>query len=162
MRFKELAAGVAVFTVTIIGGAQAADGPKYPIYEVDRNWPKEFPNKMLLADIGGNTVDDRDNVWIVTRPRTLEKSHMIGAADKPPTAVCCVQAPSVVQLAPDGAFIKGWGGPYQPKLPGGDYEWPQNEHGITIDYKGNVWICGNGKDDNQCLKLRSPKDDGWG
>src|SRR4051812_15127330 len=60
MRFKEFAAGTAVLAVTLGGyGAQAADASKYPIYEVDRNWPKEFPNKMLLADIGGNAVDDK-------------------------------------------------------------------------------------------------------
>ena len=31
-----------------------------------------------------------------------------------------------------------WGGPGQ------GYEWPQSNHGIHVDYKGNVWIGGNG------------------
>ena len=153
MRAMRLAIAATALVLGQNHGAQAAEAARYPTYEVDRAWPKPFPNKMLLADIGGNTVDDKDNVWIVTRPRTLDKSHMIGAADNPPSAACCIQAPSVVELSPDGAFIKGWGGPYQPKLEGGDYEWPQNEHGITVDYKGNVWICGNGGPDHQCLKF---------
>ena len=25
------------------------------------------------------------------------------------------------------------------------YEWPDSNHGITVDYKGNVWIGGNGR-----------------
>jgi DNA-binding beta-propeller fold protein YncE len=33
--------------------------------------------------------------------------------------------------------VKAWGGA------GSGYEWPQREHGIRIDYKGDVWIGGN-------------------
>ncbi len=32
-----------------------------------------------------------------------------------------------------------WGGP------GNGYDWPDSNHGITVDYKGNVWIGGNGQ-----------------
>src|SRR6266704_5577773 len=32
-----------------------------------------------------------------------------------------------------------WGGPGQ------GYDWPVSNHGITVDYKGNVWIGGNGR-----------------
>ena len=35
--------------------------------------------------------------------------------------------------------IGHWGGP------GKGYDWPDSNHGITIDYKGNVWIGGNGR-----------------
>ena len=58
----------------------------------------------------------------------------------------------------DGNFIQGWGGDSGP-----GYQWPSNEHGITVDYKGFVWIVGNadGKmnnpadlpNDNQILKF---------
>jgi hypothetical protein len=30
-------------------------------------------------------------------------------------------------------------------------EWPQSNHGITLDYKGNVWIGGNRAKDVQML-----------
>jgi hypothetical protein len=46
-----------------------------------------------------------------------------------------------------GNYIQGWGG-----QSGNDYTWPSTEHGITVDYKGNVWISGNGNDD-QILKF---------
>jgi len=29
--------------------------------------------------------------------------------------------------------------------PGEGYDWPSSNHGITVDYKGNVWIGGNGR-----------------
>ncbi len=29
--------------------------------------------------------------------------------------------------------------------PGDGYDWPDSNHGITVDYKGNVWIGGNGR-----------------
>ena len=58
----------------------------------------------------------------------------------------------------DGNFIQGWGGESGP-----GYQWPSNEHSITVDDKGFVWIEGNadGKrnnpadlpNDNQILKF---------
>jgi DNA-binding beta-propeller fold protein YncE len=38
-----------------------------------------------------------------------------------------------------GNLLHHWGGP------GKGYDWPDSNHGITIDYKGNVWIGGNGR-----------------
>ena len=37
-----------------------------------------------------------------------------------------------------GNLIQGWGGQNGP-----GYLWPANEHGISIDSKGFVWIVGN-------------------
>jgi DNA-binding beta-propeller fold protein YncE len=45
-----------------------------------------------------------------------------------------------------GRYVQGWGGP------GEGYEWPRSEHGIYVDYKGFVWIGGNGEED-QILKF---------
>ena len=33
------------------------------------------------------------------------------------------------------------------------YEWPESNHGIFVDYKGNVWIGGNGANDAHILKF---------
>jgi DNA-binding beta-propeller fold protein YncE len=44
-------------------------------------------------------------------------------------------------------MVRAWGGPGQ------GYEWPESNHGITVDYKGNVWIGGNGAKDAQILKF---------
>jgi DNA-binding beta-propeller fold protein YncE len=48
----------------------------------------------------------------------------------------------VVEFDADGNFIQAWGGR------GEGYEWPapEAEHGIFVDYKGYVWIGGNGTD----------------
>ena len=47
----------------------------------------------------------------------------------------------------DGGLVRSWGGP------GEGYEWPQSNHGIHVDYKGNVWIGGNGEKDAHILKF---------
>ncbi|OLD16454.1 MAG: hypothetical protein AUJ01_10510, partial [Acidobacteria bacterium 13_1_40CM_3_65_5] len=39
----------------------------------------------------------------------------------------------------DGNLVGHWGGKGQ------GYDWPESNHGITVDYKGNVWIGGNGR-----------------
>jgi DNA-binding beta-propeller fold protein YncE len=45
----------------------------------------------------------------------------------------------VLVFSPSGDLIRHWGGP------GEGYNWPSSNHGIHVDYKGNVWIGGNGR-----------------
>jgi len=45
----------------------------------------------------------------------------------------------VLSFDQQGNLLKSWGGKGQ------GYDWPDSNHGITIDYKGNVWIGGNGR-----------------
>jgi len=61
------------------------------------------------------------------------------ASTNPQTAQCCAAAPPVLEFDQQGNLIGHWGGP------GNGYDWPDSNHGITIDYKGNVWIGGNGR-----------------
>ena len=70
-----------------------------------------------------------------------------GAELNPPIAECCRTAPPVLVFDPDGNLVRSWGGP------GPGYEWPQSNHGIHVDYKGNVWIGGNGEKDAHLLKF---------
>src|SRR5436305_11410545 len=67
------------------------------------------------------------------------KPMEIYATAQPPKAECCVPAPPVLEFDEDGNLIGHWGGP------GPGYDWPDSNHGITVDYKGNVWIGGNGR-----------------
>ena len=46
-----------------------------------------------------------------------------------------------------GNLLNHWGGPGQ------GYEWPESNHGITVDSKGIVWIGGNGASDGHILKF---------
>ena len=57
----------------------------------------------------------------------------------PKAAECCAAAPPILEFNEDGDLIGHWGGP------GAGYDWPSSNHGITVDYKGNVWIGGNGR-----------------
>ena len=58
---------------------------------------------------------------------------------KPKAAECCAAAPPVLEFNQAGDLIGHWGGPGQ------GYDWPASNHGIDVDYKGNVWIGGNGR-----------------
>lgn len=117
-----------------------------PTFEVDPFWPKELPNKWILGDIAGIHVDSQDHVWIVNRQSSLKDDDK-GAAASPPTSECCVPAPPVVEFDAAGKVLQGWGGP------GPGYDWPTSEHGIFVDYKGNVWLGAGGKDDAQVVKF---------
>jgi DNA-binding beta-propeller fold protein YncE len=124
--------------------ATAADG--IPKFEPDPYWPKPLPGIMMTGGIGGIYVDSEDHIWIANRPRSLEK-HELNAAQNPPQGDCCTAAPPVLEFDMEGNLIQGWGGP------GPGYEWPDNEHGMFVDYKGNVWIAGSGGNDAQILKF---------
>jgi|SRR5665213_341997 len=120
-----------------------------PKFEVDPYWPKDLPNQWMLGQVSGIYVDSHDHIWVTNRPRTLEDHDKYAAFD-PPQADCCKPAPAILEFDAAGNFVQGWGGP------GGlgtNYEWPDNEHGIFVDYKENVWVGGNGPKDTNLLKF---------
>jgi DNA-binding beta-propeller fold protein YncE len=118
-----------------------------PVFEVDPLWPKPLPNNWLLGWTIGVWVDEQDYVWIIHRGASGLNKNEIGAEVNPPIAECCRTAPPILVFDPDGNLVRSWGGP------GPGYEWPSSNHGVHVDYKGNVWIGGNGEKDAQILKF---------
>jgi len=108
-----------------------------PVFEVDPLWPKPLPNHWILGSVIGVAVDAGDHVWIIHRPNSLEPGEM-HATTHPPIAQCCAPAPPVLEFDAAGNLVNSWGGP------GSGYDWPEYNHGITVDYKDNVWIGGAG------------------
>ena len=109
-----------------------------PKFEVDLRWPKPLPNHWILGATIGVAVDAQDHVWIIHRPGSLEPGET-HATTNPPLAQCCAPAPPVLEFDQAGNLLRHWGGP------GEGFDWPVSNHGITIDYKGNVWIGGNSR-----------------
>jgi len=109
-----------------------------PRFEVDPMWPKPLPNHWVIGNAIGVSVDAQDHVWIIHRAGSLEPKEIYAAAN-PPAAECCTPAPPVLAFDQAGNLVASWGGP------GPGYDWPDSNHGITVDYKGNVWIGGNGR-----------------
>jgi DNA-binding beta-propeller fold protein YncE len=146
-----LAAGVAALGVgqAMLQRKAEAQGSTViaPMFEVDPLWPKPLPNNWLLGWTIGVWVDDEENVWAIHRGASGLHNNERGAELTPPIAECCRTAPPVLVFDPDGNLLRSWGGP------GPGYEWPQSNHGIHVDYKGNVWIGGNGEKDAQILKF---------
>jgi DNA-binding beta-propeller fold protein YncE len=119
-----------------------------PQFEPDPLWFDALPNKWVTGQVGGVAVDSHDNVWVFHRPSTIPDGEK-AASLNPPQAECCIPAPSVLQFAPSGKFVKAWGGPGQ------GYEWFTTEHGIFVDAQDSVWLSGSAKEDNQILKFTS-------
>src|SRR6185503_8900741 len=138
-----IAAGAAVPATFEIDAAHAAQAQTRPLpqFEIDAAWPR-IPANMRMGDASSVAVDAQDNVWILTRPRTL------------PAGQARLAAPPVTVWSSDGNFIRGWGG-----ASGAGYEWPEREHGIHIDYKGFVWLGGNSCPSNGLPGLKPVADD---
>ena len=128
--------------------AQNAGAVQAPKFEVDPTFPKPLPNGMYQGQSIGLFVDQtNDHVWIVHRPDVLDAIE--GGANGPnATAECCKNAPPILEFDPAGNLLRSWGGSDGP-----GYQWPDSNHGLNIDNKGNVWIGGNGGTDGHILKF---------
>jgi DNA-binding beta-propeller fold protein YncE len=130
-----------------------ASAVQAPRFEVDPMWPKPLPHHWVLGNVIGLAVDAQDHIWIVHRAASLERMETYlknNAAD------CCTPAPPVVEFDQEGNLITAWGGP------GEGYEWPDTNHGIFVDYKGNVWIGGNGRGKDPAAPPQQPGATGGG
>ena len=134
---------LAVFAAISVAPPASAEGPAF---KVDPFWPKALPNNWIMGQVGGMTVDAQDHIWINQRPRSLTKDEA-GAAQNPPQSKCCAPAPSIMEFDGNGNFLKGWGGP------GEGYDWPEQEHALRLDGKGNIFFGGNGAKDQMLLKF---------
>ena len=83
--------------------AQSAASEPVPIFAVDTSWP-QLPGNMVLGVTSKVAVDKHDNVWIIHRPRTVPAGK--------------ISAPPVVELGPDGKYIRGWGDENPPPMTG--------------------------------------------
>jgi len=135
-----------------------------PGFVADPGWPAPLPHSWMLGQIGGLYVDSQDHIWVYNRPRTMTTDEAAletrGGSDgknglgfaRPNGAVadCCNAAPSVLEFDTAGKLLQAWGGPADPgwleshcKAADGCI-WPNSEHGIYVDHKGNLWLAGNG------------------
>ena len=164
------AVAVAFAGLGITEYAARAQAKQAPIFEVDPFWPRPLPNHWVTGSTIGLSVDAQDRVWTIHRPNTVEDNFkaadiMVGdargrddeaqpgaapaqvPAGSMPIGRCCKVAPPVLVYDQAGALVKSWGGPGQ------GYDWPDSNHGITVDHQGNVWLAGNGTRDTQILKF---------
>ncbi len=142
-----LAVAVALAAVTTMldhrAAAQGKAAVQAPMFEVDPFWPKPLPNNWTLGNAIGIAIDSNDRVWMIHRTGGVNDNF------KTPGASCCTVAPPIIGFNQAGDVIGSWGGP------GSGFTWPDSNHGLWIDYKGNFWIGGNGDKDTQVLKFTS-------
>jgi DNA-binding beta-propeller fold protein YncE len=155
-RNRSLVAGASVVALLVIMGlsqlvlertaaAQNKGAVQAPRFEVDPLWPKPLPNHWILGSTIGVWVDTDDHVWVIHRSTATLGNNEKTLETK--QGECCAGAPPILEFDQEGNLLRHWGGPGQ------GYEWPDSNHGIFIDYKGNVWIGGNGGPDSHILKF---------
>ena len=127
--------------------AATSAGRMAPRFEVDPMWPRPLPNGWVIGSSVGVSVDSRDHVWIIHRAASLNAQTEASAGINTPEGECCSAAPPVLEFDAAGNLVGYWGGP------GEGYEWPESNHGITVDHMDNVWIGGNGATDAHLLKF---------
>ena len=135
-----------IFLVSCSGNPEKKAATGVPQFNVDPYWPKPLPGNWMLGQVAGIAVDRNDNIWIVHRPSSLLDDEK-GAQLNPPTTKCCIAAPPVLQFDSAGNLLRSWGGK------GAGYDWFVNEHGISVDDDGNVWVGGNDAKDHHLIQF---------
>jgi len=137
--------GISQFVLERTAAAQNKGAVQAPRFEVDPLWPKPLPNHWILGSTIGVWVDTDDHIWIIHRSTATLGNNEKTLETK--QGECCAGAPPVLEFDQEGNLLRHWGGPGQ------GYEWPDSNHGIFIDFKGNVWVGGNGGPDSHILKF---------
>src|SRR5713226_8169274 len=122
---RRMFVGFAVIAAALAMRAAAQTSRQVPTFQVDPAFFKSLPNDWITGQGSAVAVDKHDNVWIFHRPRYVP-------ADKK-------AAPAVLEFDSSGKFVQGWGGPAD------GYDWPDQEHGIYVDDKDNVWLTGSAR-----------------
>ena len=133
------ASAIAFLSFSLAAGAQG----KLPHFEPDPFWPKPLPKQLDDRTGFGRSRrrarshwDSPGRVLLMTMINTAYRRRAIAAFRRLP-----------VRFDQAGNVVSSVGGS------GEGYEWPDNEHGIFVDAKDNVWITGNGDKDAQILKF---------
>jgi hypothetical protein len=105
-----------------------------PRFEADTAWPRDLPAHWVLGPGTGVHVDDRDHAWILHRPERISPEDMEAAFD-PSISDCCVPAPPLMELDPEGNLVQAWGS-VEPAE-----DWPLMPHGVFVDHQGHVWVA---------------------
>ena len=144
-----IVSGAGLLLVAVLAGfgwyvSPSAQSVQAPYFEVDPLWPKPLPNNWVIGSAIGVTVDSRDHVFIIHRPGSLVDNELDLEHGR---GLCCASAPQVLEFDQAGSLVGHWGGP------GKGFEWPEANHGITADEKGNIWLGGSGQADSHILKF---------
>ncbi|TVR50587.1 MAG: hypothetical protein EA421_16965 [Gemmatimonadales bacterium] len=123
------------------GTPRPSDGVQDPAaFQVDPGW---LSPDWVFGPALGMDVDDRDHIWVTFRERG---GHLAARDDHDvPQVACCLPAPLVMELDPDGHVVQAWRD--RTEVP----HWPEMAHGIHVDANRFVWVID--RDQHQILKL---------
>jgi hypothetical protein len=76
--------------------AASAQTGEVPFFEVDPTWPR-FPPQWKVGDVADINADLQGNVYLLQRPRLLNKADFASAA------------PPVLVFDRNGNFLRAWG-----------------------------------------------------
>jgi len=118
-----------------------------PRFDIDPSWPQAHENWLIGHTTALYGTKD-GHMWMLQRPASVVDDEI--STNWGSGVECCVPAPPVIEFDQAGQVVRSWGGLGGPRQ---GPDWPENEHGIFVDYKDNVWVAGNGDHDGQVLKF---------
>jgi NHL repeat len=144
--------------------AKADKSASGPTFAVDPSWPKPLPapvgsdgvaHRWVTGEIAGSCMDKYDDVYTFNRGwevgatvNGVLQGNESGAINGQDATASAIPSPPVVAYNSDGDTVAGWGNPSllpASAVDGGYAAYmPQGAHGCFVDYRGNIWLGGNG------------------
>ncbi len=133
---------VVLMTVIVRPGFLQSQTPPAgaPIFELDPSWPT-VPSEWVLGEVSSIGVGGDGRLLLLHRPRSV------------PADERAMAAPPVLEFDVAGNFLRAWGGA------GDGFQWPEREHAIHVDHRGNIWIGGNNCPERNLPGLNPVSDD---
>lgn len=139
---------------------------QYPSFVVDPSWPDPLPapvgsdgksHPWVTGEVAGNCIDRYDNVYSFNRGWEVgatyngvlqgNESGAIDSQDATASGGTAIPSPPVVVYSSEGKLVAAFGNPslYQTGVQTGYASYmAQGAHGCFVDYRGNLWVAGNG------------------
>jgi hypothetical protein len=86
-----LVLGLALTAASLV----AQSSRRAPTFQVDPGWPT-IPNDWVLGEVSSISVDSRDHIWVLHRPRSIPEAQRAKAA------------PPVLEFDTSGKLISSW------------------------------------------------------
>jgi DNA-binding beta-propeller fold protein YncE len=128
----------------------AAGGSILPRFVADTAWQLRVPPGRLLGPVVGLGLTPQGHIWVMHITQRMDVLPQ-DARDRPELLL-----PPVVEFAPDGTFLRAWGGPsHLPKV-NGRAQWPKQEETLSIDDEGAIWVFGANKEYDHAVQRFTP------
>lgn len=107
--------------------------------------PVVIPTGRTIGPAIAVAIDPGRHIWVLHL-----RNYFVDI--KPDAEARAARLPPVVEFAPDGHFLRAWGGDDHLPRQGGRAQWPKFEENMVLDGDGAIWIFGSDREHDHAIQ----------